>query len=479
MSANRTWIDRTLKALSSLQTGIFLLILVGLASIAGTLILQRPITDPDTLARTYRPETLAWFDRLGLTDVFHAWWFVALLALLSVNIVLASMERLPVAWRFIRKPYRSPDPHFLAGLPLHREISIRSEASGLEAAERALRRMGFRPQHVAKGESQSLFAERNRFARLAAYVVHASLLLIFAGGIADALWGYRGFMALGRGESSNQIELRDGSYKTLAFSVRCKAAGQENYEDGAPKRWWSQLTVLEDGREVKHEEIEVNKPLVHQGLRFFQSSYGSTGEVDLIRVAAAPKSDASRVAEIALRLNEKVDLDADTSVHVSSFVPDFVIVGGQVQTRSAEPNNPAIQLCVESKKAGESKLWLFPRYPSFSHPSKAPYDFQFRDMELGYFTGLQVSYEPGQWAVWTGVVLMGLGLAMAFYFTHLRVWAVPIHDGRGRSVLWIGAAVNKDHEGCKEQFEKLVQKIESELELPVAPTVPLERRALS
>lgn len=462
----RKWIDRFVRTLSSLQTGIVLLIVVGLASIAGTLVLQRPITDADTLTRTYRPETLAWLDRLGLTDVFHAWWFIALLALLSVNIILASLERLPVAWRYVRRPYRSPDPHFLAGLPLHKEIPIRTDASGLDVAERAMRELGFRPQRVKKEKSLSLFAERNRFARLAAYVVHASLLMILAGGIADALWGYRGFMALTRGQESSQIELRDGTYKTLAFSVRCKAAGQEKYADGSPKRWWSQLTVEEAGREVKYQEIEVNEPLVHRGLRFFQSSYGPTGEVDAIRLTARRKDAANSVApaEFVLRMNEKVDLDADTSVHVSSFVPDFVIVGNQVQTRSMDPNNPAIQLCVESKKLGETKLWLFPRFPNFTHPNPAPYEFQYRDLEMGYFTGLQVSYEPGQWAVWGGVILMGIGLVMAFYFTHLRLWAVPINDGRGRNVLWIGAAANKNRESCQEQFERLVKKIEGELD---------------
>ena len=32
-------------------------------------------------------------------------------------------------------------------------------------------------------------------------------------------------------------------------------------------------------------------------------------------------------------------------------------------------------------------------------------------MEMGYYTGLEVSHEPGQWLVWGGVLLMGLGFS--------------------------------------------------------------------
>ena len=116
------------------------------------------------------------------------------------------------------------------------------------------------------------------------------------------------------------------------------------------------------------------------------------------------------------------------------------------------------------KNWNKSKLWLFANYPAFSHPSNVPYDFKFQDLAMGYFTGLQVSYEPGQWAVWAGCILMGIGLMMAFYFVHIRYWAVPVDDGRGRLVLWIGAAASKNREQFEERFRLLVKEIEQELQ---------------
>jgi cytochrome c biogenesis protein len=459
----QSWSRKFWMTVSSVRTGIVLLIFVVLASVAGTLILQRPVTDPEKIQRAYSPQMLHWLDTLGMTDVFHAWWFAGLLALLGINIVLASLERFPGVWHYFVRPYRRPEPHFLAGLPLQKEIPIHDIPAGMQAAEQAFRHRGFKPQRVGSGPDASIFVERHRFARLAAYVVHASLLLIFAGGIVDAVWGYRGFLALGQDQETSEVELQSGVHKMLPFTIRCLAAGQENYPDGTPRRWWSKLVVVENGREVKRKEIAVNDPLVFGGVRFFQSSYGSTGQVSQLWLTATPQSGSGHAKEIVLTPDEPASLDPETTVRLTAFVPDFVLDGNQIESRSDQPNNPAIQLSVDSQRSGETKVWLFPRFPKFSHPDKSPYTFQLRDLRMGYFTGLQVAHEPGQWFVWAGVLLMGVGLAMAFYFVHLRFWVVPVNDGRGRVVLWVGASASKNREELEKRFGLLVEEVEKNL----------------
>lgn len=468
MAANKWNSNRFLGSLSSVKNGIILLILVALASIAGTLILQRPLTDPADVERAYSPQVLRWLDTIGLTDVFHAWWFIGLMALLCVNIVLASIERFPTAWRYYSRPYLRPGPHFLAGLPMQQEVEVPSAGPGLQAAERALKAMGLKPRRVGTGEG-SLYSERHRIARMAPYVVHASLLLILSGGIVDAIWGYRGFVAMTKNQTISEIELRDGSSKTLPFSLRCDNAGQENHPDGTPRRWWTQLAVLEGGREVLRKEIEVNEPLVYSGLRFFQASYGSTGEVGAIRLRATSKRDPSIGRDLKLTVGESAELDEQTTVHLAQFIPDFVVVGNRVETRSDQPNNPAIQLLVESKGGNVAKVWVFPKFPDFSHADESPYAFRFEDAESGYYTGLQVAYEPGQWGVWAGCILMGIGLIMAFYIVHIRFWVVPLTDARGRTILWVGASAGKNREEFEQRFRGLVEAIQKEVRNSAAP----------
>jgi len=459
------------KTFSNLRTGVVLLILVGLAAALGTFILQRPATDPEKLARAYSPATLMWLDRLGLTDVFHTWWFLTLLGLVSLSIILVSIDRFPNAWRFYARPYRKTDPHFRAALPNRIELPITNAEVSLNAAERALQKSGWPVERIAEtpgsrdGEDEpSLYSERHRCSVMAVYIVHASLLLIFAGGIIDGIFGYSGFMALEKGQSSNLIELRTGGTKQLPFAVKCDGAGQENYPDGSPKRWWSKLAVIQSGQEVAAKEIVVNDPLIHNGLRFYQASFGSTGKLEELKLVVTAAKGGSR--EMTLEMNQPVQLDPNAAVTLAEYIPDFFIRDNQIFKRSDDPVNPAFRLQVKDSRIGdEAKLWIFPAYNSAAQGQYTNYKFDYRDMQMGYFTGLEVSHEPGQWLVWAGCLLMGCGLFVAFYLVHMRIWIAAVPGPRGAGlVLWIGGQSNKNRDRFEQKFNELVDNIRTELE---------------
>jgi len=461
----RNSLKKIWNTLSAIHTGVILLILVVIVSAAGTVILQRPATDPDEMQRAYSPQMLRLLDGLGLTNVFHAWWFVFLLVLVSLSIVAASVQRWPNSWRFYSRPFKSPDETFRKALPLKAEIAIPNEEGSLAAAERVLQQAGMRPERIVRENSFSLFAERYRISELAVYIVHASLLLIFFGGIVDALWGWRGFVTLTRGEQSSQVQEQNGKTRQLPFAVRCDGAGQENYADGTPKRWWSDLAVLKDGQVAARKQIVVNDPLVYGGARFYQASYGKTGKLERLVLAASLKKAASESKDITLGLNEAVALDSETTVRLAEFIPDYVLRDGQVYSRSNMLENPAVHLILESKSTGSSlNVWL-PRIEGIDQNDASPYDFIGKDVEMAFFTGLEVSHEPGQWAVWAGVIVMGLGLVVVFYLVHMRIWVVPARDAQGRLLLWIGGAANKNKDVFEQRFRKLVQEIQSELKV--------------
>ena len=452
------------QTLAAIKTGVILLILVVILSAAGTVILQRPATEADEMQRAYSPQVLRLLDGLGLTDVFHAWWFVLLLSLVSVSIVAASVQRFPNAWRYFSRPYKSPDEAFRKALPGHVLIPIEDEEAALSAAEKMFQKAGFRPERVVRPNSFSLFGERNRLSEMAVYIVHASLLLIFLGGIVDALYGWHAFVTLTRGQQSSQVEPQNGVKRSLPFAVRCDGAGQENYADGTPKRWWSDLAVLKDGQVILRKQIVVNDPLIYGGIRFYQASYGQTGKLDKLVLTATPR-DGRDPQDITISLDETLPLDADTTVRLAEFIPDYVVSDGQVYTRSNELQNPAAHLLVESRKSGQAvNVWL-PPIPGHEQNASSPYAFEDKDVQMAYFTGLEVSHEPGQWGVWAGVIVMGFGLAFVFYFVHMRVWAVPVHDVRGRLMLWIGGTANKNKDAFEQRFRELVEQIESELKI--------------
>jgi cytochrome c biogenesis protein len=479
--ATKSPLNKILRTFSSIKTGVFLLILVVIASAIGTFVLQRPTTEADQIERTYSPAVLQWLDRLGFTDVFHSWWFVVMLSLVATSIVLVSIDRFPRAWKVLTRPYTQTDPHFRAVLPTHDKIAVTDAADAVDIAERALRKCGLKPQRVGSAKETSLFAERNRYSVLAVYVVHASLLLIFLGGIVDALYGYKGFLIMTKGQTVSEVELSDKHIKKLPFSLRFDTGARENYSDGSPKQWWSQVTVIQDGKEVEKKKIQVNDPLVRDGIRFFQSTFGTSEEIDGLTVLATSKKNPNQQKEIVLGGHEPAQLDPDTQITLGRFIPDFVIRDGEIYKRSNDAVNPAIQLLVEKNSSASppKQLWIFPNVSDAPAAETETYTFAFKPGSgtLAPFTGLALSHEPGQWAVWGGCVLMGIGLAMAFYCVHRRYWAAVINDPKLGLTLWVGMQADKNREHYKEEFDEITKNVRAELQLQ--SSVSPEERTLA
>lgn len=449
--------------MSSIKTGVVLIILVVIFSAAGTVILQRPMTEPDEMARAYSPGMLRFLDVTGLSDVYHAHWFLALMGLVSFAIIAASVERFPNAWRYFARPYKSPDEGFRRVLPIQAHVPISDEEQGLGAAERAFRHMHLKSERIVRPDRFSLFAERNRISEMAVYIVHASLLLIFLGAIVDGLYGWRGFLMLTPGATGNQVEMKNGSNRTLPFSIRCDATGEETYTDGSPKRWWSKLTVVNNGREVSNKEIVVNDPMVYEGVRFYQASYGQTGKLDRLVLNVIPRNGKGSAQEVSIGPNQIVSLDADTKLQIAEFIPDFVVQDGHAYARSNDVVNPAVHLIVTSEKANKVVNFWLPEIQGIAENAASPYILEPKELKTGVFTGLEVSQEPGQWAVWAGVVLMAIGLTFVFYVIHVRYWVVPVKDARGNLALWIGGAANRNRDAFEQTFKRLVERIEQEL----------------
>ena len=458
---------RFYKTFSNLRTGIVLLILVVIAAAMGTFILQRPTSDASKLQAAYSPQTLQFLDRIGLTNVFHSWWFLTLLTLVSLSIVFVSVERFPNSWRFYARPYRKTDAHFRAANPYKTELPIKNAEQGLNAAERALSKLHWPIQRITDKDGTSLFCEKHRFSVMAVYVIHASLLLIFAGGIIDGAFGFGGFIGLHEGQTGNVIELRTGGDKTLPFSVKCYSAGQENYADGSPKKWWSKLAVIDNGKEVATKEIVVNDPLVYKGLRFFQASYWiDSKKVNALRLTAVNQAGATQPVELVM--GKAVELDPNTTVALTDYISDAFVRDGQVFKKSSEIENIAFGLDVTDRATGAiTKLWLLPVQGAIVGGENLNYKFtgptSAKDVDFPAVTGLEVAYEPGQWLVWSGCILMVAGLFVAFYMVHMRVWVAAVPNAAGQLVLWIGGAANKNKDRFEQKFEEAVTEIRSEL----------------
>ena len=466
MGLKSLW-SKLYQTLSSVRTGIFLIIGIGILSAVGTVILQRPTSDTDEIQRAYTPETLAWLDRLGLTDIYHSWWFLSLLILFCVCLIFVSLDRWPNSWKVYSKPVRFAASHFRLGLPQSIKLPVSDEAASLSATERILGRFGFKAQRVSEGGENGLFAEKQRYSVLAVYLVHLSLLFIFAGYIIDGIVGYRGNVNITEGTTASAISLRDNkgnnSQMKLPFQIRCDAAGMEQYDSGAPKQWWSNLVILENGKEVVSKRIIVNDPLVYKGLHIYQANMGNSQAPKTLTFKATPATGGAET-DVTVPMNGKAALPDGESLSVLRWVPDYYVQDNEVYQKSDQVNNPAVQLALTDAKGETKKLWIFYSQGNTTKGQTAPYEFSIKAATWLYYTGLEVSHHPGQLGVWIGVVLMAIGLVVAFYTHHVRIWAVVTDDGKGGKLLWVGGTTNKNRDKFQLKFEQIKAALREELE---------------
>ena len=125
--------------------------------------------------------------------------------------------------------------------------------------------------------------------------------------------------------------------------------------------------------------------------------------------------------------------------------------------------NPAVHLIVTSEKSNKVVNFWLPEIPGIAENASSPYNLEPKDLKTGVFTGLEVSHEPGQWAVWAGVLLMAMGLTFVFYVVHVRYWVVPVQDARGNLALWIGGSANRNRDAFEQTFKRFVERVEKEV----------------
>src|SRR5918993_5906828 len=125
-------ITRALNLLSSVRLGVTLLCVLVLFSMAGMLIMQQNVEGFDKYFASLTPAQQYLYGKLILFDVYHAWYFNALLMLLSLNIVLASIDRFPQAWTYISRKKLDASAKWLGGQEQHASLQLKE--AGREAA---------------------------------------------------------------------------------------------------------------------------------------------------------------------------------------------------------------------------------------------------------------------------------------------------------------------------------------------------------
>jgi len=443
-----TYLTRFWRFLSSTRLAVVLLIAVILGALVGTLFPQLTLDTAAgarwlTAAHEKYGLLFGLYRALGLFDVYHSPWFLALIAALVLNTVICTVDRLRVLWRAVTaRPRIEHADTFYGGMPNRISLAVASMEQGEKALRRVLGRRHYRVVAERQGEVTYLFAERNRLARLATLVTHTSLVLLVLGFLWSGWGGWRErAVALGPGQFYN---VGHGQ----GFAVRSDGLEIERYPSGQPSDYRAHLVVLEKGAEVKRKTVRVNDPLIYRGVSFYLYSYGPAGRVRATDAEGQP-----------------VPLQVETGQEVTSGQVTLNFSGGGDGQEIVIPSQDLTMrlvfyyqgpsLFVQAIRRGEARPFGAGSVRGGDSLKIGDVTFEFA---LDRYIVLQVVHDPGfKWVILAGFLVMG-GLIFSFYFPHKRLWARVTADE-----LRLAGRAERDAVGFEKEFAGLVKGLEKGL----------------
>jgi cytochrome c biogenesis protein len=435
----------------SLKLTIFLLILLAIVSIIGTVIKQN--APSEEYIHRYGIQLYNVLEFFSIFDMYSSWWFTAILLFLVVNLIACSIHRFPGAWRQISSDSGAKElgESLLKTLPYVERFSLSRPSKMKEEEVRSLLKRGFNnPQRIDGESSVTLYSEKGKFSRLGAYITHFSIILILIGGIAGSPpFGFRGFVNILEGEAVDHVaqRVKDKQIaRPIGFSIRCDDFRMTYYDlkkqEKMVKEYISDLTILENGKEVLKKTIKVNDPLHYKGLTFYQSSYGAIHDL------AIGVQWKNRKEKTLLKVSE----GGTVSIPNSQAVLQVLEYSHQVHNFGE-----GAQVVLFRPNQEPRGFWLLKGYPKFDEQRNDEFILSIEEVIEKEYTGLQVTKDPGVWVVWVGCSLMIIGLIISFFFSHQRVWVKIPKGERGEMVM--AGATNKNRVVFEKKFEKLVGEI--------------------
>lgn len=406
---------RILRFLLSVKLAVFLLAIIILMSIIGSLI---PQAQEPGFYQKYFPRLAGLIITLKFDHLFRSPLFLSLVFLLLLNLLFCTLKQLGTKVKRLRNESGFPAELLSTVDEKKEEIKIpariRSAPSLLTSK---LQKKHYRVKIIGEKAQRIILARKGITALFGPEIVHLGLMIIIAGGLVTALLSFRTTIAFSEGQT---VEIPG-----KLFSLRLDRFKTEYYPDGSVKAWKSEVSAVEHGQVRRSGLVAVNHPLKYGGLRFYQMSYGQ--DWDSAEVELEVKTGDKIIRNIVLKPGEISRIGDTLSLKVRSFVPDLQIdSSGQVINRSPEPNNPAALVEIEAEGNTVFSGWVFYLYPDFTRfhrKIRTDLEVNLKKFEAPVFSVLEASSDPGSTFIWAGSTFLMLGLLASFYlrFRELRI----------------------------------------------------------
>lgn len=434
----------TVSFVASVKLTVLCLFFIGLTILIGAWCPQESQVGREKVFEAFGEQAAPILIQLGVSDIFHTPWFLFLIAMLTLNMVACSFQRVFPKVRSLKTPMPVLSGREISRLPFNKSLALpadRTVSATIDTIAASLEKRGFK---VDRREDR-LVAEYGKVGRLAATITHIGLLTLL-GGVTITSWtGFSGFAPVKLGDSmsfagSEHSKLWIG--RLPEWKVKVLGTRRENYPTGEPKQWYSDLAVVDEkGKVLKTGQISVNSPLSYDGVDIYQASWGLAG----VEIAFNGVKKELSLEPMGNRYASFLPLDPDSVLIFSVMDQTSPLRLFAKRTEWEAPKRLAEIKPGESVDLGGVKL---------SFEAVVP------------LTGLQYKSDPGIPVVYASFAFIIVGVLLAM-IPYRHVWAQAeigrTDSGKNESglknedatILYIGGRSQKARVG----FERMLQSM--------------------
>ncbi len=439
---------------ASVKLTVLVLLTIAASAVIGTLIPQgRPDEFYHLLFSRVRfgEELFFLAQHLDLFNMYYSLWFRALILVLALNILVCSLERLQTVWKIVFPQKRSFSAGAFSSSMAAPPIRVRASAAQLKGIYQTTFSRMFRKIHLETTEDGfCLFSEKGRWTRLGVYGVHCSVLILLAGTLIGSLCGFDGYVNIPEGETVHTIFLnKGGATRSLDFGVRCDDFTVRFYESGRPKEYRSTISLVKEGEVLVTRDVLVNKPLRYQGVNFFQSTYGH----------AAVKNVKIRFSSRASGMEYYRSMEMGDTVKIPEGLGTFTLSRFIETYRFKGVHDLGAALVGMLEREEKREMVALPvRFEGFDKMRGDAVVISVQDFEQQYYTGLQVTRDPGVPLVYAGFIIMIIGIYITFFTSHQR-FCVRAVEADGKTTVTVLGKANKNKPAVRKKAEAISEKL--------------------
>lgn len=463
------------RQLTSMRTALILLLLLGVASIPGSIFPQR--TQSPLKVREYfddDPNGAKWLDRFYLFDVYGSPWFSAIYLLLFISLVGCVLPR---SFHYFKEIFKAPPA---APSILNTMESFQVSPASLERAEAWLKKNRFR---ISK-TNDSISAEKGYLRETGNLLFHLSLIVVLLGIAGSSVFGMRGEAIVNVGERfintpTNYDNLTPGRFFSLeslpTFTIRVENFSA-TYDRKTSQALDYELKVTTkdslDSSEV-NQIVKVNKPLTFGSTRVYLQANGYSPLVTVIDSAGIVKFEGP-----VPFLPQDSNLSSIGAIKVPDmepqigFVSSFFPTAARDEVRGGFSSFPELldpRLLVSVWK-GDLKMddgvpqsiyridtTDMERIGLWALSIGESYSFEVGSITLNGvvpWVNLQVVRDPGKQYALIGSILAIVGLLISLFIRQRRIWVREV----GGSLEIAGLALNK-LPGLEDEIGKMIQEL--------------------